>query len=140
MKRTLLAAVLAAAAATPAAAAPTVDQDLVYTVTASDPSGAGRLEAACVFRADRWTADYGPTYVDAVAATPGMGNYTTLRCTIEAYGTTWVDASVWANGSVATIQGERHGTIPVRNLTICVEAFSQFLVDATATARNCKSV
>lgn len=134
--RTLLATALAAAAlATPAAADPTVGTDLVYTVTASDPSGS--LTASCVFRPDRWTADYGPTHVYAQAESP-FASWTRIRCTITKGGTTWVDQEAFEYGPVAVIDAG-DGTIPVEGITVCAEIESQLTVDVRPYAKKCQT-
>ena len=136
MTRTMLAIALAAAAATPAVAAPpTVSNGIVYTVTARDGAS---LAAACTIVADRWTADYGPTNVTAVAISPAA-IWTRVRCTVTKNGTTYVDTEQTDSGGVVTILNQRNGTIPVAGITVCVEAESQLTVDARPFASACTS-
>ena len=136
MKRTLLALGLAAAsvtAALPASASSAAAQNIVYTVSASSGNA---FHAACVIYADRFTADYGPTTVYAVAESP-FGVSTNIRCTVTKGGTTWVDAS--ASGTDrAVIWNERHGTIPAAGVTVCLDADSQLSVDAHPTVHVCR--
>ncbi|MDQ1710850.1 MAG: hypothetical protein QOE45_300 [Frankiaceae bacterium] len=135
MKRTLLALALAATTATPAFASAQVSNGIVYAVTAR--SGAG-LTAACTIVADRWTADYGPTNVSAVAVSPAA-IWTRVRCTVTKNGTTYVDTERTSSGAVVTIVNERNGTIPVAGIQVCVEAESQLTVDSHPVASACVS-
>lgn len=139
VRRTVLGAGLAVAAlAAPASAAPpasVVNQNLVYTVTAS---GQG-VQAGCVFRADRWTADYGPTYIDGFAAAALPGSDTTVTCSIY-YNTTTLADSVTATGvSVALIQNYVGDTVGVRGVRVCVDASFQGTIDVSGRASNCQS-
>ena len=141
-----LSAVLGAGLAVAALAAPAtaveptsiVNQNLVYTVTASEPGGAGRLEAGCVFRPDRWTADYGPTYIDGWAATAGVASHTSVTCRIY-YNTTTLagEASAWDSGNVALIQNAREGVTGTRGIRVCVSAFTQYIVDVAYSVDRC---
>lgn len=138
--RALLGAALAAAGlAAPAAAQPTAPgQDLVYTVTATHPEGAGRLSATCVFRPDRWTADYGPTYVDAVASTSGVAQHTWVTCRVYTWGSLSGEVTAESPASVVAVSGERTGTIGYRpNVTVCVEAGTQYVVDIGFHVSRC---
>lgn len=141
MNRTLLATVLTATAlVTPAAAtgSSAIGQDLVYSVSASHPSGAGRLDATCTFRPDRWTADYGPTVIDAVATTAGVANSTSVRCEIYSWGSLAGAAQNTANGPAVTIQGKRVGPVATRpHIRVCVSASTQYVVDIGYTVSRC---
>ncbi|HVF04675.1 MAG TPA: hypothetical protein VNA20_07545 [Frankiaceae bacterium] len=135
--RPLLASVLTAAAlAAPAAAAPPeIGQDLVYRVLASHPDGG--LHAGCVFRPDRWTADYGPTYVDGFAYGGGV-QHTGITCRIYSWGQLAGEASADANGPVATIDSARLAPVAARPyITVCVEAWTQYVADYGQTVANC---
>lgn len=134
--RTLVGATLAAlAAATPASAAlPTgaAVGGIVYTVEAHS----GSLAASCTVVADRWTADYGPTHVTAVAVSP-FGIDTTVRCTVEKNGTTYVSTEARGGDPVVSVVNERNGTIPVVGVRVCVWAESQLSIDARPVASSC---
>ena len=134
--RTLLAAGLAAASlAAPAAAAPSAGQDLVYTVTARHKDGG--LVGTCAFRPDRWTADHGPTYVDAVAYGAGVQS-TSITCRIYSHGTLAGQADAVTNGPVATIQGERLGPVAYRPyVTVCVTAATTYVADHGQSVESC---
>jgi len=133
MPRTLVAVALTAATLTPAHAAP--GTDLVYTVSASHATRP--LEATCVFRPDRWTADFGPTYVDGYAATTAVVNDTSIRCVIYSSGE---PQHVWGRGiGVAVIRGARVGPVGTRpDIRVCVEAYTaSTTVDDGWSVSNC---
>jgi len=135
MKRAIPAACLALAAlAAPASAQsdPSIQNGIVYTVSAS---GANGLEAACTIVADRWTADYGPTKVYAVASAPN-GIWTRIRCTVTKNYTTYVDVDRTANDAYVVVN-QGAGTIPVAGIKVCVDAEAQLTVDAHPTAHRC---
>ena len=133
MKRTLVTACIAvASAALPASASLGVNNNIVYTVTAT---GANGLAANCTIYADRMTADYGPTTVYAVASSP-FGISTTVRCTVTKDGTVWVNTSKTGE-SLVVISGERRSTIPAAGVTVCAYADSQLSIDAHPTASRC---
>ena len=136
MPRTLLAAALTVATIAPAHAAPSAPStDFVYTVSASHPTQS--LDATCVFRPDRWTADFGPTSVDGYAATTAAFHDTSVRCVIYSWGDL---QEVWGRGSsVALIQGEHVGPVATRpNIRVCVEAYTASLViDVGWSVSNC---
>ena len=133
--RTLIGATLAAlAAATPASAAlPTgaAVAGIVYTVEAHN----GGLTASCTVVADRWS-EYGPTQVTAVAVSP-FGIDTTVRCTVEKNGDTYVSAEAQGSGPVVSVVNEPDNTIPVEGVRVCVWAESQLPVDARPVASSC---
>ena len=139
MNRPLVAGAALAVAALAApvhAAPPAPSSDLVYTVSASHATRP--LDATCVFRPDRWTADYGPTYVDGYAATTALLNHTSVRCLIYSWGD--LRGDVWGSGTgVAVIQGERAGAVGTRpNIRVCVEAYTASLViDDGWSVANC---
>ena len=133
MNRAIPAACLALAAlAVPASAQsePSVQNGIVYTVTTSGPNG---LEAACTIVADRWTADYGPTTVRAVASAPNSIQ-TRIHCWVTKSYTTYVDVDRTAYGSSYVLVNQGAGTIPVAGIKVCVEAEAQLTVDAHPVA------
>jgi hypothetical protein len=144
-RSTRLAAILATAAAAvavPASAAPqrtAVDTGVVYRVSASRSLGIGlaRLDATCTFRPDRMTADYGPTYVTAVATATTPAVSTDIRCSVHTASADWIDTYAKANGNAVTITNERQGTIPTWGLVFCVDATTQYLTDGGLDAHNC---
>lgn len=126
----------AAATAAPAAAAQNgvSAAGITYTVPVSASSG---VAGQCTVVADRWTADYGPTSVYAVAESP-FASWTRIRCTVTKGGTTWVDQEAYSSGSLAVIDA-RDGTIPVAGVTVCAEIESQLTIDARPYARSCQT-
>jgi hypothetical protein len=140
MKRTPLLLALAAVAALPAAPAAAA-QDLGVSgagITYTIPVNAGGGVAGhCTVVADRWTADYGPTHVYAVAES-WAAVWTRVRCTVTKNDTTYVDQEAFEYGPVATIDAGDH-TIPVEGVTVCAEIESQLTVDARPSATSCKT-
>jgi hypothetical protein len=140
MKRTpaalAVAALAVAGAAVPAAAAQNgvSGAGITYTIPVSAASG---VAGQCTVVADRWTADYGPTHVYAVAESP-FAAWTRIRCTVTKGGTTWVDQEAYEYGPLAVIN-EGDGTMPVAGVTVCAEIESQLTVDARPSARNCQT-
>lgn len=134
--RALLGAALAAASLATPASADDAGQSLVYSVTASHPSGAGALEAACAFRPD-WTQEYGPTAIDGVAATAVVGDLT-VTCEIFVAGSL-AGAATGHGGLVATASGTG-GTVGTTYVRVCVTASVQGVVDVAYHVSNCRNV
>lgn len=139
--RTLLGAALAVAAlATPATAEPSIPQNaFVYSVSTTGAATAStRVDATCVFQADRWTDDYGATTVHAIGTTTG-GNWISVRCELFQHGWEAGDETWWADLGAVYGTG-RMGFIPERNVTMCVTATGLFAERYVETPRTCRSI
>lgn len=121
-------------AAASAADSPTAVSGAGITYTVPVNAGGG-VAGHCTFVADRWTADYGPTTVDAAAVSP-LGVWTRIRCTVTKNGDTYIDAGRTEYGVLAVLS-ERAGAIPAEGIEVCAEVESQFTVDARPFARTC---
>lgn len=138
--RTLAAAALAVAAlAAPAGAEPAVPQNgIVYSVSTSYPEATKRIDATCVFVADRWTDDYGSTRVEVFATTAGAVQVE-VRCQLFQNGWEAGDQTWWANGPVLHGTG-RMGHLPPRNVVMCVEATALFNEQYLSAPTRCASL
>lgn len=135
----LLAAALATAAlAAPAAATTpsTYGQDYLYTVSVSGSTLHYRLDAACAFRPDRWTADYGPTQIDGVATAPGA-IHTSVRCEIYLGGDLMGEAGNAATGPVAVASASDTAVGSRPHITVCVTAEASFGYLAALSETRC---
>jgi hypothetical protein len=139
--RTLAAAALTVAAlAAPAGAEPAVPQNgVVYSVsTSSHEILSNRIDATCVFVADRWTDDFGSTRVEVVATTSAAVQVE-VRCELYQNGWTAGDETWWANGPVLHGTG-RMGHLPPSNVVLCVESTALFAERYVTTPRVCRSL
>jgi hypothetical protein len=142
MPRTLLAAALAAASlAAPAAhAAGQADplQDYVTTVsTDANYTLAHRLDATCVFVADRWSMDERPTRVAGVATTTGA-SWTSVTCEIYNYGYLGGDVTFAAAApAVADDASVRVNAAAAPYLQVCVTAEASWSDAHVVAPRRC---
>lgn len=139
--RTVAAAALAVAAlAAPAGAEPTVPETgAAYTVSASvNQTLLKRVDATCVFVPDQWTADYGPTRVEAFATTSGAVQVE-IRCELYQFGWLAGDETWWATGP-AVHGSASMGFVNNRSVEMCVTATALFNEQYVSTPRTCRQI